>query len=958
MRLLGFKTDGEFSLTEFVSDDIPPYAILSHTWEADDEEVTFTDLAEGAGKNKTGYGKIQFCGEQAASDDICYFWVDTCCIDKSNNTELSEAITSMFRWYRDAAKCYVYLSDVSIGSSSENNQFSQSTWELAFRESRWFTRGWTLQELIAPASVEFFSREGERLGDKKSLEKQIHEITEIPVQVLRGSSLSDFSVKERMTWAEKRKTKRKEDKAYSLLGIFSIYMPLIYGEGENAIIRLRRKISKSLKDGVYASPQDRQRHRIITDWLSTADFPAKQSDFIASREPGTGEWFLDSPEFTTWLCTSKGTLFCPGIPGAGKTMIAAITINHLMAIQSDSVGLAYIFCNYKAQVEQNITGLLAAILKQLVQGRSSITVLVSHLHKRHSSRGTRPSLKEIFTALQSVVRSFSITYIVVDALDECSNQDGTRSRLLARLHDLQQEADLRLIVTSRFIPDIENQFRLMPALEIRASEADVKRFVHSQIYRLPKCVQRDCELQAFVEGEIVEVVNGMLVLPVHSEVPFAYNFARFLLARLYVDSLLDKRTKAKIYLTLETLSNSSKSLDEAYDDALKRIEAQLPEDSVLARTSLSWITYAQRPLTTGELCHALAVNPGKVDLNKDNIPDIEDIVSVCAGLVTVDEESNIIRLVHYTTQEYFERKRKNWNPKARRNIAAICLTYLSFNSFGSGSSPSDKEFEIRLQENVFLAYAAQYWGLHVLEMQEEVSELALPLLQDANLISCAVQTMFASGPALCKFPGYSEHFPKQEGLHLTAMFGLLYLSEKLLYCSGREIIPADSKDSDGRTPLSRAAGNGHEAVVKLLLENERVDPNSRDSGGRTPLLWAVGKGHETVVKLLLENERVDPNSKDSSGRTPLSWAAENGYKAVVKLLLMKEIVDPDLKDSSIPFEPNGQVSREAVEKRILKEYRIGWVWKGSSIFFDSDGRTPLSWAAGSGLKNIFIHSFL
>ena len=230
MRLLELKTNGEFSLTKYLINNIPPYAILSHTWGDDDEEVTFKDLVEGTGKSKAGYRKIQFCGEQAASDGLQYFWVDTCCIDKSNSAELSEAINSMFRWYRDAAKCYVYLSDVSINDYDQNDQFSQS-WESAFRESRWFTRGWTLQELIAPASVEFFSREGKRLGDKKSLERQIHEITGIAVQALQGSPLSDFSVAERMSWAEKRETKRKEDKAYSLLGIFDIHMPLIYGEG-------------------------------------------------------------------------------------------------------------------------------------------------------------------------------------------------------------------------------------------------------------------------------------------------------------------------------------------------------------------------------------------------------------------------------------------------------------------------------------------------------------------------------------------------------------------------------------------------------------------------------------------------------------------------------------------------------------------------------------------------------
>ena len=171
MRLLELKAHVEFSLTEFIGDNTPPYAILSHTWGADGEEVIFKDLMEGTGKNKAGYQKIRFCGEQAATDGLRYFWVDSCCIDKSSSAELQEAINSMFRWYHDAARCYVYLSDVSIGDYNQNNQLSQFLWESDFRASRWFTRGWTLQELLAPTSVEFFSKEGNRLGDKQSLEQ-------------------------------------------------------------------------------------------------------------------------------------------------------------------------------------------------------------------------------------------------------------------------------------------------------------------------------------------------------------------------------------------------------------------------------------------------------------------------------------------------------------------------------------------------------------------------------------------------------------------------------------------------------------------------------------------------------------------------------------------------------------------------------------------------------------------
>jgi hypothetical protein len=255
MRLLTRGKGLELSLTEDLVDEIPPYAILSHTWSNNAaEEVTFKDIKDGAGRLKAGYRKIEFCGEQAGRDGLQYFWVDTCCIDKSTSDELQASINSMFRWYRDAARCYVYLSDVSItvglsrNSDQANNGQAELSWEPTFRASRWFTRGWTLQELLAPASVEFFTREGIRLGDKKSLEQEIHKITGIPVPALRETPLSEFEVDERLAWAEKRQTTRTEDKAYCLLGIFGVFMPLIYGEGrEHAIGRLKREINNAPK---------------------------------------------------------------------------------------------------------------------------------------------------------------------------------------------------------------------------------------------------------------------------------------------------------------------------------------------------------------------------------------------------------------------------------------------------------------------------------------------------------------------------------------------------------------------------------------------------------------------------------------------------------------------------------------------------------------------------------------
>jgi hypothetical protein len=237
----------KFSLTQNLVRDIPKYAILSHTWGPDDKEVTYRDLVDGTGENKAGYEKIRFCAEQARRDGLRYFWVDTCCIDKSNNTELFEAINSMFRWYRDAARCYVYLSDLLASDYDKDGQRAELAWDSAFWASIWFTRGWTLQELLAPASVEFFSRDCWRLGDKRSLERQVHEITGIAIPALQGTVIPQFNVEEKFKWAERRQPTREEDWAYCLLGIFGVFMLLLYGEGKaNAVRRLRKKISNAI----------------------------------------------------------------------------------------------------------------------------------------------------------------------------------------------------------------------------------------------------------------------------------------------------------------------------------------------------------------------------------------------------------------------------------------------------------------------------------------------------------------------------------------------------------------------------------------------------------------------------------------------------------------------------------------------------------------------------------------
>lgn len=252
MRLLQRNDSGNYSITlDLASDNIPPYAILSHTWGQD--EVIFADMTKTPAEwqHKLAFHKIKLCADLARRHGLNFFWVDCCCIDKTDSQELQTAINSMFRWYRDAKRCYVYLADVSLPATSDR-QKTMILWEDAFRRSRWFTRGWTLQELVAPEIVEFYSKEGTWLGDKQSLEPIIRDITGIPAKALRGTPLSNFPVSEREAWVRDRQTTREEDMAYSLLGIFGVFMLANYGEGwENAQRRLREEIQKAVKGKPY-----------------------------------------------------------------------------------------------------------------------------------------------------------------------------------------------------------------------------------------------------------------------------------------------------------------------------------------------------------------------------------------------------------------------------------------------------------------------------------------------------------------------------------------------------------------------------------------------------------------------------------------------------------------------------------------------------------------------------------
>ncbi|TVY17131.1 Ankyrin repeat, PH and SEC7 domain containing protein [Lachnellula arida] len=625
--------------------------------------------------------------------------------------------------------------------------------------------------------------------------------------------------------------------------------------------------------------QDDQERQAILDWISSVDFPSQQKDIISRRQDGTGLWLLDSEEYKAWSSLKGQTLFCPGIPGAGKTILSSIVVDDLNARFRDdeSVGIAYVYFNFRRQEEQKLEIILAGILKQLLQSRPSLPESIKALYSRHKQDQTPWPTAETPKELRSVIALYSRVFIVADALDECQNEH--RTNFLSGVFDLKADTELGLFATSRFIPEITSRFENSHRLEIRAREHDVQKYLRGHMSRLPACVQRSHEIQEAIVAKIVTAVKGM---------------------HLHLESLVGKRSLKAINTALKRLETPehttgkhatvSEAYDRAYDDAMERIKGQVKDSSELAEQVISWITLACRPLTTLELLHALAIEIGESELDKTNIPELEDIVSVCAGLVIVDEESNIIRLVHYTTQEYFERTHPRWFPKAQTGIANSCLTYLAFDSFETGPSRNRDEFDARLVDNALYGYAALNWGHHARLASIEADTLILSLFESQAKLSSSTQVIIVAAEINCPS---QDDAKKMIGMHVAAYFGLQNVISSLL----EKRQDPDPRCHNGRTPLSWASEEGHLEVVKMLLAKPSVNVNSKSSAraefnkvrgyyhrGMTALMLAAMRGHERIVELLLQTGKVDKTITYKDGRTALWYATENGYSNIVSLL--------------------------------------------------------------------------
>ncbi|KAJ7028119.1 ankyrin repeat domain-containing protein [Mycena alexandri] len=649
------------------------------------------------------------------------------------------------------------------------------------------------------------------------------------------------------------------------------------GTGEGPKMHYNVQAEQFIVNNHGIQQMDSVERKQIIEWLSPINFFLRQADISQARQGGTGGWLLADPHFQEWESGSGRTLWCHGIPGAGKTVLASMIVDHLSPkSQNGNLGVACIYLNHKEAEDHTPTRLLSSLWRQLVLGKD-FGPLPKKLYQQHQEKQTPLSLDEAFEVLCSAITEFLKVYIVVDAVDEYP--ETQRQILLEYLAEMGPTVNLMITSRPHITPD--SALPNTATLEIRANEDDVGRYVDAQIRRSPrlsKHVQSRINLREEIHSAITCTVDGM-----------------FLLAKLHIESL---STKSTVKGVREALKSLPKTLNNSYDDAMKRIGEQNEESQAIAHSTLTWVANAKRPLTVLEIQTALAVEPGTKSLDEDNILDMEIILSVCAGLVIVDEQLLVVRLVHYTTQEYLDSVQPQQFPDAHTQITCTLLTYLAFDKM------MDFEEDANGDIPPLLGYS-QYCLAHAAGPPEgALKDLLLDFLsQGANprqkwpgawesppwtfsdwprrpsaLWVAAATDLREIVQFLLETVPYVPD-PDCPEIIIASNYGHLQMTQ-LLVEHGANINVGSTHSG---TPLHCASYNGHKHIVCFLIE-QGADVNVQGGHFGSALLAASHSGHGNIVQLLIEHG-ANVNTQGGDFDSALQAASLQGHGNIVQLLI-------------------------------------------------------------------------
>lgn len=704
------------------------------------------------------------------------------------------------------------------------------------------------------------------------------------------------------------------------------------------------QINHSMTQEIYQTTQavkdlvDEAQVKEMIDWLSPLNFIGKQQLLFREHHEGTCKWFLDDDDFREWIEHENGILICPGIPGAGKTYLSAIVIDELDNIRRSNkepvkdAAILMLYCKWDDVHSQSIDTLLGSLLKQIAQRYGIKSKNTLEMFTKHNGVRTKPGREELLSVLDKELQNFPRSFIVIDGLDELREEDD-RLTLLEILNSL--EAKVNFMVTSRPLENIVRHFKHVDRgiycdlcgardlpyqyhcyecddsnydicqsciddgkqcksqghslikqfnsfrIEIAAVEEDLLTYVEWRITTsafLQKCVALKEGLREKIIRTVVNDNGGM-----------------FLLAKFNMDTLTSKLRPGDVMSALEVLPNE---LDGTFKDAMSRIADLSLNHREITMDFLRWVVFAEEPLHVGAIEHAIAVTEKDDDINQDYIIQAPVLASMCAGLVQFDE-SDCVRLVHYSAQDFFRRNWEQYFPEGRGKLASVCLTYLLFEPFRTGacSGPSElTDFDQRVENYPLLGYAAKNWGKHLVQTsRDDLWQRARRLLHDQGCFAALTQTLW-----YLDNDGQSSWTGKDGSseLHLASHLGLTKLVSELVL----EGVNPDIKDANGVTPLMLAAGQGSVDVAKVLIE-AGASVNSVDNTGCSLLYKAAGLDQVAFVQLLVEQKDINVNISHSrqSDFTPLIRAALDGYAEIVKLLVSV----PQLEINKTCSEPAG-----------------------------------------------------
>ncbi|PBK60949.1 hypothetical protein ARMSODRAFT_1089955 [Armillaria solidipes] len=674
----------------------------------------------------------------------------------------------------------------------------------------------------------------------------------------------------------------------------------------------------------------------MAEWLTSGsvDYKEIQKEKLEERTSGTGRQFLTSPVFRNWKDGPSPTrLWCPGQPGAGKSVLASIIVKDLETSVSPRKALVLcIFCDY--QKAATIRTIVCSLLKQTIQSQG----LSSHsksVYVKESANGTQPSVDTLSDTLSKALGSYGgRVYIVLDALDEFTDTDGGRRRLIDTLKSLAGD-DIRLLVTSRDIATIELLFEIDTRLDIRAADEDINKFVMKRLSQddLANLIRGRNDLHEEILTGVVKKADGM-----------------FLLATLHVNLLAQTINPGTLR---EALGKLPTTIHDMYDKTLtERVDTQGEYKKKLAEDIFGWVAFARRPLTVLELQHALAVDLDRMAFHPDYLCDVNILGNVCAGLVVTDRTYGTMRFVHYTVQEYFMSEEVSRRLKfscIQEKITRTCLTYMG--------NPAIPEFlllsqehsllcsmplkpwrpiprgsdalKLILERNPFLAYSSIFWVHHArgaveCSMEDEIIAFLDVAHHRQVAVTFSQATLNADPPytvlsalhfavrydlvdimeALLNRGKADPH--EASALIIAAREGRLEAVKRLLFRGDVDVNQADSKT--GRTPLMEAAdlpaGRLSQEVVKAILNSEHMcSLNSVDKHGESALFRPMYGNSEGVFEILLETTGVNATLNNKEGDSPLAIAICHDRSDMIKMLLERKDVDPDAQSPLSQWTP-------------------------------------------------------